>query len=131
MKNTMEEMYVVAIPDEFTILVKRDKNLDFKIGQELRIVNFKDKIIDPVSNEILGYYYSTKEIVEIIHIYDNYLECGKTEKNFTLVDTISPMFNSDSDSLMRLSVNENQVLHSFSDINTVINIGDVVITSNK
>ncbi|MGO5435756.1 hypothetical protein [Enterococcus cecorum] len=131
MKNTMEKMYVVAIPDEFTILVKRDKNLDFKIGQELRIVNFKDEIIDPVSKEILGYYYTTKEIIEIIHIYDNYLECGKTEKNLTLVDTISPMFNSDSGTLMRLSVNEDEVLHSFSDMNTVINIGDVVITSNN
>lgn len=131
MKNTMEKMYVVAIPDEFTILVKRDKNLDFKIGQELRIVNFKDEIIDPVSKEILGYYYTTKEIIEIIHIYDNYLECGKTEKNLTLVDTISPMFNSDSGTLMRLSVNEDEVLHSFSDMNTVINIGDIVITSNN
>ncbi|WP_248625843.1 hypothetical protein [Enterococcus cecorum] len=131
MKKSTEKMYVVAIPDEFTLLVKRDKNLDFNIGQKLRIVNFKDKITDPFSNEVLGYYFTTKEIIEIIHIYDNYLECGKTEKNLTFVDALSPMFNSDSGSLTRLSVNEEDVLHSFSDINPVINIGDIVITYDE
>lgn len=131
--------YVVAIPDEYTILVnggneynrsnyvKEDIERPIRIGQKVEVVLPGPEIIDPKTHQSLGYYDSVKEILEVIKIHDNFFECNKIKKSNSSTSILSPMFSTDIN-YIELDVNKDDVLPSIisSDSDESISVGDPV-----
>lgn len=134
--------YVVAIPDKYTILVSGGQSyIDEleeslmhlvetppKVGDKIEIVLPGKEIIDPISNESLGYYDSVKDTIEITKIHPNFFECSKLIKAKSgFSDYLSPMFAPEGFEYIELSVNKNEVLDSdLTENDLIIKIGDPV-----
>lgn len=133
--------YVVAIPDEYTILVNGgyeynssifEKNLQetitpIRVGRKIEVVIPGPEVIDPKTNQSLGYYDSVKEILEVVKIHSNFFECNKIKKTNSATSILSPMFSTDIDYIV-LDVNEDDVMPSVSSSHSdeIISVGDPI-----
>lgn len=132
MKERNFELYVIAIADEYTVLVKggREYNSEtlypLKVGDKLRIIIPGDELKDPFSEESLGYYDVTKSIVQINRVFDKYFECVKKTRSSSLSVALSPMINGET-VLKELKVDSANVLYPTDTTDLTIKVGDPVV----
>lgn len=132
--------YVVAIPDEYTILVNggEDYNEDIhsrnlqevesviRKGDKLEVVIPGHEIIDPVTYNSLGYYDFVKETLEVIKVHKSFFECAKISKQKDgFINAISPMLGGSVYSYVSLNVDPSQIMGTPDDI-AEITTGDPV-----
>ncbi|MGM0182221.1 hypothetical protein IGK74_001141 [Enterococcus sp. AZ150] len=115
--------YVVAIPDEYTILVNGGEafnkaglisklNIDKEkifVGDKLEVIIPGNEILDPKNNESLGYYDYIKDTLEVIKIHPKFFECAKISYSKSMVNALSPMFGG-SGTIEELDVNPDDFL---------------------
>lgn len=134
--------YVVAIPDEYRILINGGKEwndkvfsapyLDneediVKVGDDIEVLIPGNEIIDPITKKSLGFYDYVKDVLEVTEIHDQFFECSKiTRAKNSVIESLSPMFGASS-TLEELDVNPDQILESITDANSdLISLGDPV-----
>lgn len=117
--------YVVAIPDEYTILVNGGEEFNksglmskiktgkekILVGDKLEVIIPGNEILDPINNKSLGYYDYIKDTLEVIKIHPKFFECAKISYSKSMVDALSPMFGG-SGSMEELDVNPNNLLEN-------------------
>lgn len=142
MEDRKFQFYVVAIPDEFTILVNGGRNYNesiyesnlqyieepIKVGDSLSVVIPGKEIFDPKTKSSLGFYDYVKESLEVTKIHWDFFECAKITKTPNgVLGSLSPMFGSSENKLAELKVNNKDLIDTDSfDFSEKISIGDPV-----
>lgn len=134
--------HVVAIPDEYTILVSggydwnedivtnpyRDDDEKIKIGDKLKVVIPGNEIIDPITNSSLGFYDYVKEVLEVTDIHGYFFECSKFIKDGKSISgALSPMLVGNTVK-KKLNIKEEDLMdNSIHNLDEPISIGDPVV----
>ncbi|MFR4285571.1 MAG: hypothetical protein ACLUQ0_05555 [Enterococcus italicus] len=143
-KNEEREFpfHVVAIPDEYTILVSGgyewneniiitpyiDDDEKIAVGDKLKVLIPGNEIIDPFTKNSLGFYDYEKEVLEVTEIHQQFFECSKFVKDGKSISgALSPMLAGNTVK-KKLNIKENELMdNSVHDLDEPISIGDPVV----
>lgn len=131
--------YVVQIPDKFTVIINYGKeddnqyhlieNVGISVGDKIKVIQPGKEIIDPKTEELLGYYDLTKAELEIVEIFDRFSVCKNVQREnvSTVGRMLSPMFAEKTEiSHESLQVSENEIFGT-DKLDKEIHVGDPVI----
>lgn len=83
-----------------------------KKGDTVIIIDTKYNLTDPVTKENLGIYYTHKDILNIVEVYDKFSIAKKTDTSLSALASIAP-------------------ITKYTDINTSVQRGDEVIRGDE
>lgn len=128
MKQIIDERYrVIRIPDTYSVLINAGEINDVEMGDKFQILGKSEEIIDPFSNESLGYLDYVKATVEVVQLYEKMCLCENALRQPSmLTSTLSAMSIGFASSRLSLDVNENQLGVNTNSEDDVISIGDMV-----
>lgn len=72
-----EIYHVVAIPNEYTIIIDAGANHDLSKGDKIEIFQEGDRIVNHSTQEDLGPLIFVKDTLEIVHVDEKYSICQK------------------------------------------------------
>lgn len=115
--------YVVRIIDEFTLLINigTDDNepyfkssldeLATRVGDKIKILAPGPMIIDPITNEELGYFDKTKEVLEIVELLPKMAICKniKREKQTSSVLNVFATQTTETTEALPINVDKDEI----------------------
>lgn len=130
-KNNNKITKIVKILDEYTIIINAGTNDGVKLNDMFNIMDKKgDEIIDPETNEVIGYLNAIKDTVKVTEVQEKMCVCSslnisQLHRNLTVTaNALNNFINMNEKK--RLNINYDDVNKDRKESDEPIKVGDEV-----
>lgn len=117
---------VIEIIDNFTILVNYGTKNNAKKGDNIKIFEKGEDVIDPDSKEIIGTLDIFKDTVSVYAAYENFSICKKIENIYSsILSPLASLGKATDDSSIEINVDPNDFTNKKYHTDAPIKVGDL------